>query len=80
MFNKQMAESLDREDHKQQQNRLEPDTDANANLIEGDGPESVNINVNTSQFGGDDAQEDFKEDLEETKETVSPLVAGNEDL
>ena len=41
--------------------------------------EPANINVTTSQFGGDDgAQEDGEADQEETKEP--PNIAGNEDL
>ena len=50
MFNKQMADSIQTEDQKQQ-SRLEPDA-------ENDRPESVNINVTTTQFGGDDALQD----------------------
>ena len=46
MFNKQMADSIQTEDQKQQ-NRLEQDT-------EHDRAESVNINVTTTQFAGDD--------------------------
>ena len=53
---------------------MEPDA-------ENDRPESVNINVTTTQFGGDDALQDNQANLEdEGKEPDIPVVAGNEDL
>lgn len=70
MFNKQMENSVQTEDQKQQ-NRSEPD----------DRPESVNINVASTAFGGADALQDGQADLEEEgKEPDIPVVAGNEDL